>query len=594
VPNISTTTLPNATATVAYSQPLVAAGGDGTLSWSIASGTLPTGLTLSSSGLIAGTPSLTGTFNFTVRIADSDINIGQADEDTQSLSIVVNAAPVTAMTFSVSSMGLIDGVSTAWEQARDVAIDDQGNIYIVGGTSSSSGFPVTSGAYDTTYNNFTSTSADTSYIGQSELGNQGPTDAFIVKLDPQGNVVWGTYLGGPNYDRAYAVEVDASHNVYVAGRAGRGFPTTANAVQPVFAGDSSGNGEYGKQDGFVAKLSADGAQLLWATYFGESAGGFIRDIDIDAQGRVHLVATNITATDMDHYVTAGAGQSTLRGSADSFYARLSATGSQVEYGSYLGGNDSLGAFSGNPSVRVLADGTAYVLVSDQGPGAPVTSGAYQTTYGGKLDLILARFSPVANGGKMDACTYLGGSEDDFMDTHHLALSPSGNPIVTAGTKSTNFPVTEPSVFNTTGKGDIAVSILSSDLTALLHSRVIGGSAGDSSEGIGVDAAGNIYITGSTGSSDLPVTSGALHATDIANEREGFLLVYSPDLSQLRYFSYDNIASEYGNRSSIVSSNGTWYVVGATWHMTPFPATAGKDATINGTYAAYFQILAPGQ
>ncbi len=94
VPNISTTTLPGATVGTAYSQTLAATGGNGTLVWSLSTGSLPAGFSLSTGGVISGTPTTTGTSNFTVKVADSDGNVGAADEDTQALSIVVSSGAV--------------------------------------------------------------------------------------------------------------------------------------------------------------------------------------------------------------------------------------------------------------------------------------------------------------------------------------------------------------------------------------------------------------------------------------------------------------------------------------------------------------------
>lgn len=86
-PTITTTSLPGGTVSQPYNQTLAASGGIGTLIWSVASGSLPAGLSLSPAGVISGTPTAAGTANFTVRVVDS---LGQAD--TQSLSIVVSAA----------------------------------------------------------------------------------------------------------------------------------------------------------------------------------------------------------------------------------------------------------------------------------------------------------------------------------------------------------------------------------------------------------------------------------------------------------------------------------------------------------------------
>jgi hypothetical protein len=479
----------------------------------------------------------------------------------------------TILTFEVLSAGLLDGASTDWEQARDVAIDDAGFIYVVGGTSSPD-FPVTSGAYDTTYN-----------TGGTELGSRGQTDGFVTKLDPSGAIVWSTYLGSPNYDRIYAVEVDSAHNVYVAGRAGRGFPTTAGTIQTAFAGDSNPSSSYGYQDGFVAKLSADGASLVWSTYFGEAGPGFVRDIAVDAMNRVHVAASSVSGSDMSAKVTSGAAQATRRGVNDSFYARLSADATAVEYGTYLGGNDT-GYYSSNPAVRVLADGTAFFLAGEPAAGAPTTPGVYQPAPAGDDDFLLARFDP---SGTMAFCTYLGGSAAESLDTHSLAIGSDGNPVIAAASVSTDYPVTDASAPK--GGRDIVVSVVSADGKSLIRSTQLGGSGADGGEGVSVDAAGNIYVTGFTNSPNLPVTSGALEASP-AGSLEGFLLVLSPDLGLRRYLSYDGITAEYGNRSSTVTPAGRWAVVGAVWNLSPFPATAGNDGTINGTHGAFFQLLEP--
>src|SRR5262245_12284450 len=86
-PNITTTTLPGGTVGQAYNQTLQATGGTGGLTWTLSGGSLPAMLSLSPGGVISGTPTNTGTANFTVRVTDT---LNQSD--TQSLSIAVSAA----------------------------------------------------------------------------------------------------------------------------------------------------------------------------------------------------------------------------------------------------------------------------------------------------------------------------------------------------------------------------------------------------------------------------------------------------------------------------------------------------------------------
>jgi hypothetical protein len=93
VPSITTASLPDAGLSLAYTASLAGTGGNGLLKWSIASGSLPSGLSLSEGGLISGIPQALGTFNFTARVGDDDTITGTADEATKELSITVLPAP---------------------------------------------------------------------------------------------------------------------------------------------------------------------------------------------------------------------------------------------------------------------------------------------------------------------------------------------------------------------------------------------------------------------------------------------------------------------------------------------------------------------
>ncbi len=98
---ISTSSLPGGTVSSAYSSPLAATGGTTPYSWSLSAGSLPAGLSLSSSGVISGTPTAAGTVSFTVRVADSS---APAKTATANLSIAVAAAVTPPVTISTSSL----------------------------------------------------------------------------------------------------------------------------------------------------------------------------------------------------------------------------------------------------------------------------------------------------------------------------------------------------------------------------------------------------------------------------------------------------------------------------------------------------------
>jgi len=126
--------------------------------------------------------------------------------------VILIVLSMTSPTFAADAYDLTFSTyfgGSDWEHARDVTVDKSGNIYVVGGTASPD-FPTTPGAY--------SQSQQTG--GAQEFG---PCDVFIVKFAPDGTLLWSTLIGGPNYDRAYGVEVDEQGYVYAAGP-GRAFP----------------------------------------------------------------------------------------------------------------------------------------------------------------------------------------------------------------------------------------------------------------------------------------------------------------------------------------------------------------------------------
>ncbi|GAC1702498.1 MAG: hypothetical protein NVS9B4_08040 [Candidatus Acidiferrum sp.] len=99
-PSVSTSSLPAGTVAAAYSQSLQASGGAGSLAWSLASGALPNGLSLSAGGVISGTPTAVATSNFTVQVADSG---SPALTATKALSITINPAPLVITTTALGA-----------------------------------------------------------------------------------------------------------------------------------------------------------------------------------------------------------------------------------------------------------------------------------------------------------------------------------------------------------------------------------------------------------------------------------------------------------------------------------------------------------
>jgi len=422
------------------------------------------------------------------------------------------------------------------DELRDIVTDRQGNIYITGGTVSSD-FPTTSGAFQTIH--------------------KGDFDVFVMKLDPNGKVIWSTLIGGPKHDRAYAIKVDNQGYVYIAGRAGPGFPVTSGAFQTQFQGYGGG---YGPQNAFVAKLKPDGSGLVWASYFGVAS--MIRDFDIDKDGNIYIesgYSPGKSPNTIPSAWVANAFQKTPPGGEDVVVAKIKSDGSQVLWATYLGGS---GKEDHTASLRVDNSNYVYVLLYTQSTDMPVSLKAYDRTYNGGEDYFLAKLTP--DGSNLVFGTYLGGSKNEIISTHNLALDAQGNAYIIAWTSSPDFPTT-PGAFQRTYRGgfsDVAVSKISSDGTQLLASTFIGGSDGENAESIAMDLMGNIYFSGETNSTDFPVTADAFQRNN-AGKMDGFLVKLSPDFNKLLYSTYMGGSDDDASRSSTLDANGNFFFAGCT-------------------------------
>jgi hypothetical protein len=446
------------------------------------------------------------------------------------LFLLIALPAVTAQDIAFS--GYLGG--SGFETIRDVATDQFGNIYVTGGTTSPD-FPVTAGAFQTIHN-----------PGMPPDPSIATFDVFVTKYSPDGTILWSTFLGGPNYDRAYAVEVDSQGYVYVAGRAGAGFPVTAGAFQTAFQGGPPSAPFYGPQDGFVAKLEPDGSGLVWASYFGTTDASIIRDIAVDPAGDVFLASGYSAGS----WLPAIAGKfiNGPKGNQDAVLAKVSAGGDSVIWAAYRGGS---GWDSNENSVKAGLSGEVYFLFTTESTGI-ATPAAYDPTYGGNADFFLNKVDGLT--GDVLWGTYLGGSENESTETHELAVDGDGLPYVSGPTKSTDYPVTA-GAFQTTfggsaGANDIVVSKFSSDGTQLLASTYIGGSGFDRSEGIAVDDQGRVFITGTTTSPNFPLTPDA-YQQSLVDARDAFAVVLAPDFKTLRFSTYlGSSGPDYGRCAAV--------------------------------------------
>src|SRR5437870_3644449 len=367
-----------------------------------------------------------------------------------------------------------------FNDATGIAVDAAGNVYVTGSTLSND-FPTT--------------------VGASQPTSGGDFDAFVTKLNPTGSaLVYSTFLGGSSFDASSAIAVDASGNAYVTGSTlSIDFPTTAGAFQTTFGGFV---------DAFVTKLNPTGSAVIYSTYLGGNNGDGSSGIAVDSADNAFVTGgTNST----NFPTTAGAFQTTFGGSVfNAFVTKLSSTGSTLLYSTYLGSRD----FNQATGIAVDAAGNAYVTGETDSFAFPTTVGAFQTTFAGTADAFVTKFNPT--GSAIVYSTYVGGSDEDRGVG--IAVDAAGNAYMTGFTFSPNFPTTANASQTTLGGGsgvgdrDAFVAKLDPTGAALVYSTYLGGTGDDLGFGIAVDAAGNAYVTGETGSFNFPTTAGAFQPT----------------------------------------------------------------------------------
>ncbi len=423
------------------------------------------------------------------------------------------------------------------EMGRDVAFDRDGSIVAVGSTRSPD-FPVTAGAFQTEF-----------HPGKHD------GDAWVARFGPDGQLRWATYLGGPNYERAYAVEIAPDGDIVVGGRGGDGLPVGPDVAQPAFGGGEE-DGSYGAQDGFVCRLSPDGRSLRFCTYFGTRDNRILRDLALDAAGNI-VVAAGVDRDEFPRAWFSHAFQPRIRGDRDVVVAKLAADGSRVLWATYLGGS---GYEDEAPSVRVGPGDTVYVLLNTRSTDLP-TPGAGNTRPGGGHDMYLAKLSP--DGSRLLYGTYLGGSGVEAIETHGLAVDRNGYAYVAAGTSSLDFPTTANAVRQARdlvpGDSSEAFVVKVGPDGRVLAATLLGGRGKDWSEGVAVNPEGYVYLTGATNSPDFPAP-----ASGDGGARQDLLAVkLSPELDRIVWAARLGGDRFDAGRSAAVSERGAFAVAGTT-------------------------------
>jgi uncharacterized protein (TIGR03437 family) len=275
----------------------------------------------------------------------------------------------------------------------------------------------------------------------------------------------------------------------------------------------------------------------------------------------------------------------------------------LSYASYLGG-------SGDDAARAIATdsaGNVYISGGTTSANLAVTATAFQPSFGGQTtsqysgDAFVAKFS---SAGALLYLTYLGGQTDDFATS--LAVDAAGNAYVAGMTNSTDFPVTAGAyqkIFagyggNTCGRmGDAFVAKLNPTGSELIYSTYLGGQKDDAASAIAIDSTGNVYVAGSTISTDFPTTAGAYQTSFHGlggqegrpscggapqfNTGDAFVSKLNPTGSQLIFSTYLGGKLDDFALAIALDSQQNVYVAGSTLSY-DFPVASALQGSFHGS------------
>lgn len=402
-----------------------------------------------------------------------------------------------------------------------LALDSNGDAFVVG-TTSSTNFPITQGALQTT-------------------NNASQTIGFVTELNSTGSsLVYSTYLGGSTSTSVNRIALDTAGNAYLTGSTqDTNFPTTQGAYKTT----APTKANAGSSSAFISKLNSTGTALVYSTYLGGSQTDSAFAIAVDSAGEA-FVGGNTTSNDFP--VTAGAFQTVreVTNTQAGFVAKVNTSGSGLVYSTYLSGQ----SFDSLLAIAVDSSGNAYATGGTTSPDFPITPGAFQSTIGytsfdyPQTNAFVSKLNGA--GTSLLYSTFLGGSlslgvyADEGDAAHAISVDGQGYAYLTGAACTGDFPVTigafEPQ--NLDGEASAECTAFLTKMNPvpnapLLYSTFLGGtgqqfpddiSAGDGAFGLALDQSGNVYLAGYTGSVDFPTTAGVVETAFISYLPEAFV------------------------------------------------------------------------
>jgi hypothetical protein len=280
----------------------------------------------------------------------------------------------------------------------------------------------------------------------------GKGDAYIMKLDPAGNLIYSSYLGGKQKEVPTCIIADKEGNAVIAGTT-----NSPDFQRSVLTFDTA---YHGKDDIFVTKISGDGSKILFSSIMGGKENEMPKTLKLDNEGNICLAGFTESS---DFPVTKNTYENAFHGKRDAFFSKISASVDKLIYSTLLGGNK----YDCANSMELGQSGDIYLAGTTNSIDFPTTANAFDKTYNGSYydygaensdggDIFICQLD--INNSKLNYSTYFGGTGNE--DLPQLIVKNTNDLMIVGQTNSPDLPVTTNAINKTKkGRTDIFISRL---------------------------------------------------------------------------------------------------------------------------------------
>ncbi len=422
---------------------------------------------------------------------------------------------------------------SGYDLGNNIAVDSAGNVYLAGYTKSTD-FPV---------------------VSPIQGALSGGNDLFLTKIDPTGSaIVYSTYIGGTFSEYTNGLALDSVSNVYLTGYTNSTDFPLVNPIQFAYGG---------LNDVFVTKVNSSGSAIVYSTYLGGNFSDIAEDIAVDASGNAYITGTTLSA----NYPLASPLQPVRGGGIDAFVTKIDAAGAALVFSTFLGGSD---VENGN-GITVDGTGNVYIGGTTRSLDFPTVNPLQGTFAGGTDDAFITKIDGA--GASILYSTYLGGTGVDQI--HGINLDGTGNIYVNGYTGSTDFPTASPLQGYGGGSYDGFITEIDPTGLSIIFSTYLGGSNTEYTNGLAIDASGNLYAGGFARSTDFPVVS-PIQGTFGGGYSDGYVLKISPVPPPVVTLS--------------IQPDGNTYIPGSSYGYT---VTATNTTAVQQCFQYWENVTLPG-